>query len=87
MFRIKSCFTKFVRYVATSRPTKSPIRSGVTLAFGKYLLLTNTVSSGVLMIIGDVCQQEIEYRQNKLRQRYDLGRLSMLLGVFPLVDS
>lgn len=81
MFRIKHCLKNIVRYVSHTKPTKSPIRSSVTLAFGKYLLLTNTVSSGVLMIIGDVCQQEIEYRQNKLPQRYDYGRLSMLLRI------
>lgn len=45
------------------------------LVFGKYLLLTNTVSSGLLMAIGDLAQQEIEYRQKILTKRYDWGRL------------
>lgn len=43
--------------------------------FGKYLLLTNTVSSGLLMGIGDLVQQEIEYRRKILPKRYDWGRL------------
>ncbi|KAJ8929039.1 hypothetical protein NQ314_018308 [Rhamnusium bicolor] len=86
MFR--NCISTIVRYVSTSKSTKSPIRSGVTLAFGKYLLLTNTVSSGVLMFIGDISQQEIEYRQKKLPERYDYGRLTRMvivgLGLGPL---
>uniref|UniRef100_A0A182WEW7 Pmp22 peroxisomal membrane protein n=1 Tax=Anopheles minimus TaxID=112268 RepID=A0A182WEW7_9DIPT len=32
------------------------------LLFGRYLLVTNTVSSGVLMLAGDVAAQEIERR-------------------------
>lgn len=32
------------------------------LLFGRYLLVTNTVSSGVLMFVGDVAAQEIESR-------------------------
>uniref|UniRef100_A0A182MSU5 Pmp22 peroxisomal membrane protein n=1 Tax=Anopheles culicifacies TaxID=139723 RepID=A0A182MSU5_9DIPT len=32
------------------------------LLFGRYLLVTNTVSSGVLMLVGDVAAQEIESR-------------------------
>uniref|UniRef100_A0A182JVC8 Uncharacterized protein n=1 Tax=Anopheles christyi TaxID=43041 RepID=A0A182JVC8_9DIPT len=33
------------------------------LLFGRYLLVTNTVSSGVLMLAGDIAAQEIERRQ------------------------
>ncbi|KAJ8956667.1 hypothetical protein NQ318_014021 [Aromia moschata] len=88
MFKIRNCLSTVVRYVSTSKPTKSPIRSGITLAFGKYLLVTNTISSGVLMLIGDVCQQEIEYRQKKLPERYDYGRLTRMfivgLGLGPI---
>uniref|UniRef100_A0A3F2Z1W0 Uncharacterized protein n=1 Tax=Anopheles quadriannulatus TaxID=34691 RepID=A0A3F2Z1W0_ANOQN len=35
------------------------------LLFGRYLLVTNTISSGVLMLAGDVAAQEIERRQEK----------------------
>ncbi|XP_050079880.1 mpv17-like protein 2 [Anopheles maculipalpis] len=34
------------------------------LLFGRYLLVTNTVSSGVLMLAGDMAAQEIENRIN-----------------------
>lgn len=84
MFR--RCITKIVKYtqcskiikrqVGTSGPNKNPVRPGITLVFGKYLLATNTISSGILMLLGDLCQQEIEYHQHKLEYRYDLGRLS-----------
>ncbi|XP_053658783.1 mpv17-like protein 2 [Anopheles marshallii] len=49
------------------------------LLFGRYLLVTNTVSSGVLMLAGDVAAQEIESRlENKQKsnsQGYDLQRM------------
>lgn len=75
LFRIK--FQTAVRYMSKPVCRQSPIRTGVSLAFGKYLLLTNTISSGVLMLIGDGIQQEIEYHQKNLRKRYDYGRLSI----------
>jgi hypothetical protein len=54
--------------------------------FGKYLLLTNTVSSGVLMLFGDMASQEIERYQNKnttmlekqKTNRYDWERLGKI---------
>lgn len=51
--------------------------------FGKYLLLTNTISSGVLMFFGDILSQEIEFRSGTLPQRYDYQRLctSFLLSM------
>ena len=33
--------------------------------FGKYLLLTNTVSAGLLMVAGDLAAQEIEFRSGR----------------------
>ncbi|KAL5284625.1 MPV17L2 family protein [Megaselia abdita] len=47
----------------------------VSKFFGKYLLLTNTVSSGLLMIAGDVICQEIEFRRGELKERYDVKRI------------
>lgn len=70
------CYQQSLRKITTSKPDESPFRQGAKLVFGKYLLATNTISSGVLMLIGDICQQEIEYQQQKLEERYDLGRLS-----------
>lgn len=48
-------------------------------AFGKYLLFTNTVSSGIPMFFGDLIQQEIEYQNKKLAKRYDYKRLGRML--------
>jgi hypothetical protein len=45
--------------------------------FGKYLLLTNTVSSGVLMAAGDLIQQEIEKRRARSK-RFDFKRTGLL---------
>lgn len=61
----------------TTKPKRnySSLRSGWDAVFGKYLLTTNIVSSGGLMAIGDIIQQEIEYQRNMLPKRYDYGRL------------
>ncbi|XP_017786684.1 PREDICTED: mpv17-like protein 2 isoform X2 [Nicrophorus vespilloides] len=47
-------------------------------AFGEYLFITNTVTSGGLMAIGDLIQQEIEYRSHSLPERYDWARWTRL---------
>ncbi|CAH1154236.1 unnamed protein product [Phaedon cochleariae] len=95
MFKFRSCISRVVAIVSkrstitcnscsrlsTSSSSTTPIRPGITLVFGKYLLATNTISSGVLMLIGDICQQEVEYRQRKIEERYDYGRLSRMFIV------
>ncbi|KAF2880301.1 hypothetical protein ILUMI_25878 [Ignelater luminosus] len=43
-------------------------------AFGKYLLFTNTWTSGSLMGIGDLIEQEIEYQRKVIPKRYDWAR-------------
>ncbi|XP_060528562.1 mpv17-like protein 2 [Cylas formicarius] len=77
----RALVTTVVRYVSTSKSLQKPFRSIPTLVFGKYLLTTNIVSSGVLMLVGDACQQEIEYRQHKLKERYDLARMTRMFIV------
>lgn len=60
--------------------TKYPIRRhslyhrGVYFFLKKNLLLTNSITSGGFMAIGDLVQQEIEYRTNLLPRRYDWAR-------------
>nr|XP_023026451.1 mpv17-like protein 2 [Leptinotarsa decemlineata] len=80
--KFHKCFTNATsRKVSTSSPKFSPIRVGISSVFGKYLLATNIISSGALMLIGDICQQEIEYRQRKLEKRYDYGRMTRMFIV------
>lgn len=65
--------------LSTSDVRKTPANPGTNLVFGKYLLATNVISSGVLMLLGDLVQQEIEYQTQKLPKRYDLGRMSIIV--------
>uniref|UniRef100_A0A1A9WG75 Mpv17-like protein 2 n=1 Tax=Glossina brevipalpis TaxID=37001 RepID=A0A1A9WG75_9MUSC len=47
--------------------------------FGKYLLLTNIAGSGILMVVGDVMAQEIEFRKGVPKsKRYDLERMGRM---------
>ncbi|ALC43900.1 CG32263 [Drosophila busckii] len=44
--------------------------------FGKYLLITNVLGSGLLMVVGDVIAQEYEYRRGlKQQDRFDGARM------------
>ena len=49
--------------------------------FGKYLLTTNTVSSGVLMLLGDLMAQEVEYQRGLVKERYDWWRVGRMFIV------
>ena len=46
----------------------------INLLFGKYLLVTNTVTSGFLMVVGDLISQEIEFQKGTLNKRYNWKR-------------
>ncbi|XP_053689958.1 mpv17-like protein 2 [Sabethes cyaneus] len=47
--------------------------------FGRYLLVTNTVSSGLLMMLGDIVAQEIEQRNDgALHKPYDWKRIGCM---------
>ncbi|XP_057667450.1 mpv17-like protein 2 [Diorhabda carinulata] len=84
---VRSCksiskFHSSRRYVAKDNTKNTPVRAGVSILFSKkYLLLSNTVTSGLLMFIGDLCQQEIEFRQKLLEKRYDFKRLTHMFIV------
>jgi len=43
-------------------------------SFGKNLLLTNIVSSGGLLVLGDFIQQKVEISQNPDKEKYDTER-------------
>lgn len=74
---VKKVLVAFRCFSTKPKRNYSSVRSGWDAVFGKYLLTTNIVSSGGLMAIGDIVQQEIEYQRNMLPKRYDYGRLSM----------
>lgn len=57
-------------------PSDATVKNGfVRRAFGKYLLVTNTLSSGILMGLGDYCQQRIEiYQATTEKKPFDVTR-------------
>ncbi|XP_032511521.1 mpv17-like protein 2 isoform X1 [Danaus plexippus] len=60
---------------------KSYFSRGVRILFKKYLLLTNSITSGLFMTIGDVVQQEFEYQTNVIHTRYDWDRAARMFVV------
>lgn len=69
---------KYFRGHSPKRRNHSSLNNTWNSLFEKHLLLTNTVTCGGLMFLGDLIQQEIEYQDNKLPERYDYDRLSMV---------
>lgn len=60
----------------------STVRRVWKSVFGKYLLVTNIVGSGVLMVFGDVMAQEIEFRREiPNSKRYDWERVGRMFIV------
>lgn len=47
------------------------------ILFKRNLLLTNSITSGAFMAMGDIIQQEIEYQSHVLPKRYDWARTGM----------
>ncbi|KAI8120114.1 hypothetical protein FF38_09519 [Lucilia cuprina] len=71
---IKNPITKETKFIAIRRLWKN--------IFGKYLLMTNIIGSGVLMVFGDVMAQEIEFRRGLPNaQRYDWQRIGRMFIV------
>lgn len=57
------------------------IRSTEEKLFGKYLLLTNTVSSGLLMYIGEIIAQTIDSKRNKVdKDEFKLDKVCQLIS-------
>lgn len=61
-------FKLYEKQVKNVKFTRKPVESIRNLVFGKHLLLTNTISSGFLMFVGDLVSQKIENRQLKITQ-------------------
>ncbi|XP_071053207.1 mpv17-like protein 2 [Onthophagus taurus] len=57
------------------RPLKKHVGNTFHKAFTEYLLMTNIVSSVILMQLGDMIQQEVELHIGTLEKRYDYGRM------------
>lgn len=53
---------------------KSFFHRGVRFLFKRNLLLTNSITSGGFMAMGDLIQQEIEVQSKVLPSRYDWAR-------------
>lgn len=70
----------FIRYFHTLRKNNPPIGRRIhnfahQKLLGKYLFLTNTVSSGILMAVGDGIQQQLEfYKKIHNGEAYDWKR-------------
>ncbi|KPJ09731.1 Mpv17-like protein 2 [Papilio machaon] len=60
---------------------KSFFHRGINILFKKNLLLTNSITSGAFMGIGDIIQQEIEYQSKVLPRRYDWPRTARMFIV------
>lgn len=77
-FHLKKAISKKpLIYEESPREKKSWWLRQLNLYFGKYLLVTNTISSGVLMSVGDLIQQQIEYvKDGKHEDGFDWKRNS-----------
>lgn len=79
--------TSLLRKVLQTSSTKTAIPKPVpkthegSVFFGKYLLATNTISSGFLMVAGDLMVQEFEYRKGTIKKRYDWTRSGKINGI------
>ncbi|XP_049866565.1 mpv17-like protein 2 [Pectinophora gossypiella] len=60
-------------------------RRSINYFFKENLLLTNSLSSGGFMALGDMIQQEYEYRQNQIPKRYDWARMKRMFIVGSLL--
>ncbi|GLV34171.1 shams [Carabus blaptoides fortunei] len=73
--RKRTIMLNHVRKLYSSTKSSKFMRHSFDKIFGKYLLTTNIVSSGVLLGVGDLVQQEFEYRKKLIPKRYDYERV------------
>lgn len=87
MKRFARLFRKLLETTPKQYSTHSTNNAKLTLsrlkdnAFGKYLLITNTLSSGFLMVAGDQMSQEIEYQRDNSKSRFDYERSAKMFLV------
>ncbi|XP_037030886.1 mpv17-like protein 2 [Bradysia coprophila] len=71
---LQKTITKCYSSRSFSLKQRNNVDKMTNLLFGKYLLATNTLSSGLLMVVGDLISQEIEFRTGTLTERYNWKR-------------
>lgn len=85
VFRVVRVLFNHMKTAAADSKTVNQMRPALKTLhgalFGKYLLTTNTVSSGVLMMMGDLLAQEIEYQRGLVKERYDWWRVGRMFIV------
>ncbi|XP_045446159.1 mpv17-like protein 2 isoform X2 [Melitaea cinxia] len=64
---------------------RSTFHRGMHFLFKKNLLLTNSITSGGFLGIGDLIQQEIEFQSHILPERYDWARTARMFIVGTLM--
>ncbi|CAH0700024.1 unnamed protein product [Spodoptera exigua] len=83
MFAIR-CFKTGIKQISPLKlqmRKESMFHRGVTFFFKKNLFLTNSLTSGVCMALGDLIQQEFEFQTKVLPERYDWGRIARMFTV------
>lgn len=69
------------RFVRLKQQIKYGYTKSTNYMFVKHLLITNTVSSGILMAMGDAIQQDIEYKNQLKTKRFDYDRMGRMFWV------
>ncbi|CAG9858047.1 unnamed protein product [Phyllotreta striolata] len=69
------------RNVSTAQHRHSPDKGEMKMFSKRYLAITNVLSNAVLMLVGDLVQQEVEYRHKILERRYDVARAARMFAV------
>ncbi|XP_022120306.2 mpv17-like protein 2 [Pieris rapae] len=78
-------FHKVITPFRSQHRAKSTFNRGVHFFFKKNLLLTNSITSGGFMVLGDLIQQEIEIHANLLPSRYDWSRTARMFIIGTLM--
>lgn len=74
---------RILRFRNVSTQPTTPTKRLLGLLFGKYLLVTNTVSSGLLMVAGDAFAQKIEFdRDTDGKQSDGVNLNGERIGIF-----